>query len=103
MNKPTRNLTLMTDLYELTMMNGYHALGTANRTAVFDVFFRQAGQISYAVAAGLEQAVEYIERTFTSTRTTSSICARRVSAGASSRSSATSVSRATFFPFPRVR
>ena len=61
MNKPTRNLTLMTDLYELTMMNGYHALGTANRIAVFDVFFRQAGQISYAVAAGLEQAVEYIE------------------------------------------
>ena len=51
MNKPTRNLTLMTDLYELTMMNGYHALGTANRIAVFDVFFRQAGQISYAVAA----------------------------------------------------
>ena len=52
MNKPTRNLTLMTDLYELTMMNGYHALGTANRIAVFAVFFRQAGQISYAVAAG---------------------------------------------------
>ena len=58
--KITRNLTLMTDLYELTMMNGYHELGTENKTAVFDVFFRQAGQISYAVSAGLEQAVDYI-------------------------------------------
>ena len=51
----------MTDLYELTMMNGYHALGTSERTAVFDVFFRHAGQISYAVAAGLEQVAEYIQ------------------------------------------
>ena len=56
-----RNLTLMTDLYELTMMNGYCKLGTAEKTAVFDVFFRHAGQISYAVAAGLEQAVEFIK------------------------------------------
>lgn len=61
MDGKCRNLTLMTDLYELTMMNGYYKLGTADRTAVFDVFFRQAGQISYAVAAGLEQVVEYIE------------------------------------------
>ena len=55
-----RNLTLMTDLYELTMMNGYSALGCAEKTAVFDLFFRQQGQISYAVAAGLQQAIEYI-------------------------------------------
>ena len=55
-----RNLTLMTDFYELTMMNGYSALGTGEKTAVFDLFFRQAGQISYAVSAGLDQAVEYI-------------------------------------------
>ncbi len=61
MKESPRNLSLMTDLYELTMMNGYHALGTSERTAVFDVFFRQAGQISYAVAAGLEQVVEYIQ------------------------------------------
>ena len=54
-----RNLTLMTDLYELTMMNGYAALGTAEKTAVFDMFFRNQGQISYAVAAGLAQASEY--------------------------------------------
>ena len=55
-----RNLSIMTDLYELTMMNGYSALGTSGKTAVFDVFFRQQGQISYAVAAGLQQAIEYI-------------------------------------------
>lgn len=55
-----RNLSLLTDLYELTMMNGYTQLGVADKTAVFDVFFRQAGQISYAVAAGLEQAADYI-------------------------------------------
>lgn len=55
-----RNLTLMTDLYELTMMNGYSALGTGEKTAVFDLFFRHSGQISYAVSAGLEQAIEYI-------------------------------------------
>lgn len=55
-----RNLTMMTDLYQLTMMNGYFLAGSADNTAVFDVFFRQKGQINYAVAAGLEQAVEYI-------------------------------------------
>ena len=56
-----RNLSLMTDLYELTMMNGYSVLGSAEKTAVFDLFFRQQGQISYAVAAGLAQAIEYID------------------------------------------
>lgn len=61
MNKQTRNLTLLTDLYELTMMNGYYKLNMSEQTAVFDIFFRQAGQISYAIAAGLQQAVEYIE------------------------------------------
>lgn len=55
-----RNLSLMTDLYELTMMNGYTKLNVTDKIAVFDVFFRQQGQISYAVAAGLEQVIEYI-------------------------------------------
>lgn len=60
MNGKQRNLTMMTDLYQLTMMNGYYLDGTYNNEAVFDVFFRANGQINYAVAAGLEQAVEYI-------------------------------------------
>ena len=62
MTKPeTRNLTMMTDLYQLTMMNGYFLDGTYRNEAVFDLFFRANGQLNYAVAAGLEQAVEYIK------------------------------------------
>lgn len=56
-----RNLTLLTDFYELTMMNGYLKCDTADRKAVFDVFYRGVGGFSYAVAAGLEQVVEYIQ------------------------------------------
>lgn len=56
-----RNLTMMTDLYQLTMMNGYFLAGMENNEAVFDVFFRHNGQITYAISAGLEQAINYIE------------------------------------------
>ena len=56
-----RNLSMMTDLYQLTMMNGYDTLGTDSKTAVFDIFFRPNGQITYAVAAGLEQAIDYLQ------------------------------------------
>lgn len=55
-----RNLTLLTDFYQLTMMNGYLKEGRKDETAVFDVFFRQNGMITYSVACGLEQAVDYI-------------------------------------------
>lgn len=56
----TRNLTLLTDFYQLTMMNGYFREGIGDKEAVFDMFFRPKGQINYAVAAGLEQVVDYI-------------------------------------------
>ncbi len=56
-----RNLTMMTDLYQLTMMDGYYLEGKANQTAVFDLFFRQKDEINYAVFAGLEQAIDYIK------------------------------------------
>ena len=56
----SRNLTLLTDLYQLTMMNGYLKEGRKDETAVFDVFFRQNGMITYSVACGLEQTVDYI-------------------------------------------
>ena len=36
----TRNLTLLTDLYELTMMQGYFESGE-NDVVVFDMFFRE--------------------------------------------------------------
>lgn len=54
------NLTLLTDLYQLTMMNGYRISGMDKRMAVFDVFYRGAGGYSYALAAGLDQAIDYI-------------------------------------------
>ena len=56
-----RNLTMMTDLYQLTMMDGYFLQGKAKETAVFDLFFRQKDAINYAVFAGLEQAIDYIK------------------------------------------
>ena len=57
-----RNLTMMTDLYQLTMMNGYFKHGMKDNIAVFDLFFRPLMNNSvYAVMAGLEQAIEYVE------------------------------------------
>ena len=55
-----RNLTLLTDLYELTMMNGYLKKDKADEVVIFDVFFRQNELITYSLAAGLEQAIDYI-------------------------------------------
>ncbi len=56
-----RNLTMLTDLYQLTMMYGYYRCGMSEKTAVFDLFFRKApGGSSYAIAAGLEQAIDFI-------------------------------------------
>ncbi|MCI9270568.1 MAG: nicotinate phosphoribosyltransferase [Dorea sp.] len=56
-----RDLTLLTDFYELTMMQGYYEQGQ-NETVVFDVFYRQnpcSG--GYAVCAGLAQVIEYVK------------------------------------------
>lgn len=58
----TRNLTLLTDLYELTMMQGYFREKDANETVVFDAFYRNNPvQAGYSICAGLEQIIEYIE------------------------------------------
>ncbi|AFK20979.1 nicotinate phosphoribosyltransferase (plasmid) [Haloferax mediterranei ATCC 33500] len=55
------NLALFTDLYELTMMQGYYNQNH-NPTATFDLFFRDLPpNRGYMVAAGLEQAIHYIE------------------------------------------
>ena len=54
------NLTLLTDLYELTMMQGYFENQT-NETVVFDVFYRtNPSGGAYAITAGLEQVINYI-------------------------------------------
>ncbi|MPZ71821.1 MAG: nicotinate phosphoribosyltransferase [Nitriliruptorales bacterium] len=52
---------LFTDLYELTMMAGYHAAGRAGEEATFDLYFRQppAG-VDLVVACGLDPALDYL-------------------------------------------
>ena len=56
------NMTMLCDFYELTMSNGYFNNGYKDRTVVFDVFFRRVpDQGGFAIAAGLEQLIEYIE------------------------------------------
>ena len=58
----SRNLTLLTDLYELTMMQGYFERQD-NDMVVFDVFFRENPCSSgYSIAAGLEQVIDYIKK-----------------------------------------
>ena len=51
----------MTDLYQLTMMQGFFKNGMHKRIAFFDLFFRTQDQINYAIMAGLEQVVDYIK------------------------------------------
>ena len=56
------NLTMLCDFYELTMGNGYLKCGYQNRITYFDVFFRTVPDNGgFAIAAGLEQAVRYIQ------------------------------------------
>lgn len=57
-----QNLTLLTDLYELTMMQGYFYNMDKNETVIFDAFYRNNPMDSgYAIAAGLEQVIQYIK------------------------------------------
>ena len=57
-----QNLTLMTDLYELTMMQGYFKNKAQNETVIFDMFYRTNPLDSgYAICAGLEQLIHYIK------------------------------------------
>lgn len=57
-----KELALLTDLYEITMMQGYFSSGMAEKTVVFDLFHRQnpSGN-GFSIAAGLEQVIEYIK------------------------------------------
>ena len=51
MNRNERNLSMLTDFYELTMMNGYLEKGMEDTVAVFDVFFRRIRAIRFAFVA----------------------------------------------------
>ncbi len=56
------NLTMLCDFYELTMGNGYFQHGYGDRIAYFDLFFRKCPDGGgFAIAAGLEQIVDYIQ------------------------------------------
>lgn len=56
-----QNLTLLTDFYELTMMQGYYN-NNNNETVIFDVFYRENPSAGgYAICAGLEQVIEYVK------------------------------------------
>jgi nicotinate phosphoribosyltransferase len=56
------NMTMLTDFYELTMANGYFESGAADKIGYFDLFFRNIPDGGgFAIAAGLEQAIKYLE------------------------------------------
>ena len=56
------NVTMLCDFYELTMGNGYFQTGYKDRIVYFDVFFRKVPDGGgFAIAAGLEQLIDYIE------------------------------------------
>ena len=57
-----RNLSMVMDFYELTMSNGYFRDGVGDVRVAFDVFYRKnPDNGGFAIAAGLEQAVDYIQ------------------------------------------
>ena len=57
----TLNLTLLTDLYEMTMMQGYFKTGKKD-IAVFDAFYRNNPcDGGYSICAGLDQMIDYIK------------------------------------------
>ena len=56
------NLTMLCDFYELTMSNGYFEKGHRDRICYFDLFFRRCPDGGgFAIAAGLEQIIDYIK------------------------------------------
>lgn len=65
--KHSRNLTMLSDFYELTMGNGYFEKGVSETIAYFDMYFRKIPDGGgFAVMAGVEQLIEYLQSlTFT--------------------------------------
>ncbi len=60
--KSNINFTMLCDFYELTMGNGYLSTGYAERITYFDLFYRRVPDNGgYSIAAGLEQAIDYIQ------------------------------------------
>ena len=56
------NMSMLCDFYELTMSNGYFKYGYKDKITYFDVFYRSVPDNGgFAIAAGLQQVVEYIQ------------------------------------------
>lgn len=56
------NMTMMTDLYELTMAQVYFQSGKKEEEAIFDIFFRkQPLELGYAIMGGVDRLIEYVE------------------------------------------
>ncbi len=61
-NDSNMRLSMITDFYEFTMSNGYFEKGKKDEIAYFDMFFRRIPDGGgFAIAAGLEQVIEYLE------------------------------------------
>lgn len=57
-----KNLTMLTDFYEITMANGYFKSGIVDEIAYFDMFFRKIPDGGgYAIMAGVEQVIDYLK------------------------------------------
>ncbi|MCR5041330.1 MAG: nicotinate phosphoribosyltransferase [Clostridia bacterium] len=57
-----KNLSMLFDFYEMTMANGYFNSGWLDKVAYFDVFFRRVPDGGgFAIAAGLDQVIEYVK------------------------------------------
>ena len=57
-----RNLSMVMDMYELTMSNGYFNQNSEETLVAFDVFYRKnPDNAGFSIFAGLEQTVEYIQ------------------------------------------
>lgn len=63
MNKYFENKTLLTDFYELTMMNGYLEESLADKTVYFEYYFRSLpDKAGFAISCGLLSFIEYIKK-----------------------------------------
>ena len=59
------NLTMLTDFYEFTMINGFFEHNIGNKTAYFDMFFRRVPDNGgFAVMAGVEQMIDYLNKLY---------------------------------------
>lgn len=57
-----QSLSMLCDFYEFTMAGGFMQAGISDRAACFDVFFRSVPDGGgFAIAAGLEQIIDYIK------------------------------------------